>query len=65
VIISYLWTHDLCCPVLDAFDAGKSSTMASGRVLGSENRDFLGPVKWYRAHHSARGGLKGGGGNGG
>jgi hypothetical protein len=36
--------------------------MASGRVLGPGNRDFLGPVKWHRAHHSARGGLKGGGG---
>ncbi len=45
VIISYLWTYDFCGRLLDAFDAGKSSTMASGWVLGPGNRDFFGPCE--------------------
>ncbi len=43
VNISCLWTYDLYSPIRNAFDAGKSITRASGRGLGPENRDFLGP----------------------
>jgi hypothetical protein len=40
---SYLWTFYLQGPVCNAFHAGKSITRESGRGLGPENQDFLGP----------------------
>jgi hypothetical protein len=42
---SYLWTFDLYTPVCNAFDVGKSITMASGRGSGPGNQDFVGPCE--------------------
>ncbi len=40
---NYLWTSDRYGSVLNAFDAGKSITRASGRGYGPGNLDFFGP----------------------
>jgi hypothetical protein len=46
---SYLWTYDLYGSVRNILDACRSISWASERGLGPGNRDFLSPVKWYRA----------------
>jgi hypothetical protein len=46
---SFLLNYDLYGPVRNVLDADKCITRTNGRGWGPGNRDFLGPVKWYRA----------------
>jgi hypothetical protein len=45
VIISYLCNYDLYGPVRNVIDACRSITRASGRGLGSGNREFFEPFE--------------------